>query len=53
MLHTQHDQDTAPATGLHINAYHNNEEIIKHVIDKIMGESEFKGKPNDPVWTGK
>ncbi len=36
-----------------INAYHNNTEIIKQVVDKIMGESEFKGKPNDLVWAGK
>ncbi len=32
-----------------INAYHNNPESIKQVVDKIMGESEFKGKPNDLV----
>ena len=37
----------------YINAYHSNEEIIKQVIDKIMGESEFKGKPNDLVWADK
>lgn len=36
-----------------INAYHNNTEIIKQVVDKIMGESEFKGKPNDLVWADK
>ncbi len=36
-----------------INAYHNNGEIIKQVVDKIMGESEFKGKPNNLVWAGK
>jgi beta-N-acetylhexosaminidase len=23
------------------------------VVDKIMGESKFKGTPNDPVWAGK
>ena len=23
------------------------------VIDKIMGESEFKGTPNENVWCGK
>jgi len=37
----------------YINAYHSNPEIIKQVVDKIMGESEFKGKPNDLVWAGK
>jgi beta-N-acetylhexosaminidase len=36
-----------------INAYHNNEEVIKQVIDKIMGESDFKGTPNDLVWANK
>ncbi len=36
-----------------INAYHNNPEIIKQVVDKIMGESEFKGTPNENVWTEK
>jgi beta-N-acetylhexosaminidase len=36
-----------------INAYHSNREIIKQVIDKIMGESPFKGTPNDLVWTEK
>jgi beta-N-acetylhexosaminidase len=37
----------------YINAYHNNEETIRQVIDKIMGESGFKGTPNDLVWTDK
>jgi beta-N-acetylhexosaminidase len=37
----------------YINAYQSNEEIIKQVVDKIMGESEFKGTLNDLVWTGK
>ena len=37
----------------YINAYHNNQEAIQQVIDKIMGESEFKGTPNDLVWAGK
>ncbi len=36
-----------------INAYHNNPETIQQVVDKIMGESEFKGKPNDLVWADK
>ncbi len=37
----------------YINAYHSNPEAIKQVVDKIMGESEFKGKANDLVWAGK
>ncbi len=37
----------------YINAYHSNQEIIKQVIDKIMGESEFRGTPNDLVWADK
>jgi beta-N-acetylhexosaminidase len=36
-----------------INAYHSNREMIKQVVDKIMGESAFKGTPNDLVWTEK
>jgi beta-N-acetylhexosaminidase len=36
-----------------INAYHNNAETISQVVDKIMGESEFKGTPNDLVWAEK
>lgn len=31
-----------------VNAYHNNEETIKQVIDKLEGKSEFKGGHNDP-----
>ncbi|NLS77520.1 MAG: glycoside hydrolase family 3 protein, partial [Chloroflexi bacterium] len=37
----------------YINAYHNNPEIIQQVIDKIMGESAFKGTPNELVWADK
>ncbi len=36
-----------------INAYHNNDEAIRQVVDKIMGESEFKGTPNELVWADK
>jgi len=49
---TTHLHD-ATMVKCYINAYHSNEEIIKQVIDKIMGESEFKGKPNDLVWAEK
>lgn len=37
----------------YINVYHNNPDTIRLVIDKIMGESEFKGTPNDLVWADK
>lgn len=36
-----------------INAYHDNDEIIKQVIDKLEGKSEFKGTPNENVWANK
>lgn len=36
-----------------INAYNDNEEIIKQVIDKLEGKSEFKGTPNELVWANK
>ena len=49
---TTHLHD-ATMVKCYINAYHNDEEIIKQVVDKIMGESEFKGTPNDLVWAGK
>lgn len=49
---TTHLHD-ATMVKCYINAYHSNEESIRQVIDKIMGESEFKGTPNDLVWTDK
>ena len=49
---TTHLHD-ATMVKCYINAYHSNEEIICQVIDKIMGESQFKGTPNDLVWTDK
>lgn len=42
-----------PMVKTFINAYHDNEEIIRQVIDKIMGESEFHGTPNENVWCNK
>ena len=36
-----------------VNAYHNNEENIRAALDKLMGVSEFKGSPNELVWTNK
>jgi beta-N-acetylhexosaminidase len=50
--YTTHLHD-ATMVKCYINAYHSNEEMIRQVIDKIMGESEFKGTPNDLVWTDK
>jgi len=49
---TTHLHD-ATMVKCYINAYHSNEEIIRQVIDKIMGESDFKGTPNDLVWADK
>ena len=36
-----------------VNAYHGNENTVKAVIDKLEGKSEFKGTPNELVWTEK
>lgn len=49
---TTHLHD-ATMVKCYINAYHSNAEIIKQVVDKIMGESSFKGQPNDLVWAEK
>ncbi len=37
----------------YINAYNDNDENIRQVIDKITGVSEFQGQYNDLVWAGK
>ena len=37
----------------YINAYNDNEENIRQVVNKIAGVSDFKGKYNDLVWTEK
>ncbi len=50
--YTTHLTDV-PMVKAYINAYHDNEENISQVIDKIMGESEFKGTPNENVWCKK
>jgi beta-N-acetylhexosaminidase len=49
---TTHLHD-ATMVKCYINAYHSDAEIIRQVVDKIMGESEFKGQPNDLVWADK
>lgn len=50
--YTTHLHDLTMVKG-YINAYHNNPETIKQVVDKLMGESEFKGSYNDLVWANK
>ena len=37
----------------YINTYHDNDENIKQLIDKLEGKSEFKGTPNENVWANK
>ncbi|MGD3155463.1 glycoside hydrolase family 3 protein [Staphylococcus warneri] len=49
---TTHLHD-ATMVKAYINAYHSNKTSLETVIDKIMGNSDFKGKPNDLVWTNK
>ncbi|RXK17408.1 glycoside hydrolase family 3 protein [Macrococcus sp. DPC7161] len=49
---TTHLHD-ATMVKAYINAYHSNPTTIKALVDKITGVSEFKGVPNDNVWTEK
>lgn len=49
---TTHLHD-ATMVKAYVNAYHSNPETIKQTVDKIMGESEFKGAYNELVWTDK
>ena len=49
---TTHLHD-ATMVKAYINAYHSNPTTIKALVDKITGVSEFKGVPNDNVWTDK
>jgi len=42
-----------PMIKTFINAYGNTRTIIRQVIAKIMGESEFKGRANELVWCDK
>jgi beta-N-acetylhexosaminidase len=39
-----------PMVKTFINSYSNTREVIRQTISKIMGESEFKGTPNENVW---
>ena len=50
--YTTHLHD-ATMVKAYINAYSDNDQTIGLVIDKIMGESEFRGTYNDLVWTEK
>lgn len=50
--YTTHLHDAA-MVKCYINAYHNNPDVIRLVVDKIMGISPFEGTPNDLVWAGK
>ena len=36
-----------------VNLFSGNENTVKAVIDKLEGKSEFKGTPNELVWTEK
>ncbi|WP_225753290.1 glycoside hydrolase family 3 protein [Actinotalea sp. Marseille-Q4924] len=50
--YTTHLHD-ATMVKAYINAYHDNPEAIRQVVDKLMGESPFRGSYDDLVWTEK
>ncbi|HEX6888712.1 MAG TPA: glycoside hydrolase family 3 N-terminal domain-containing protein [Candidatus Nanopelagicales bacterium] len=50
--YTTHLHD-ATMVKAYVNAYNDNPETIRQVVDKLMGESEFKGTPNELVWADK
>ena len=37
----------------YINAYMDGEPQIRSFVDKLVGESPFKGRYNDNVWCGR
>jgi beta-N-acetylhexosaminidase len=47
--YTTHLTDV-PMVKTYINAYKDTREVIRQTIQKIMGESEFKGSYNENVW---
>ncbi|ALV22425.1 Beta-hexosaminidase [Carnobacterium antarcticum] len=49
---TTHLHD-ATMVKTYINTYHDNDENIKQLIDKLEGKSEFKGTLNENVWANK
>lgn len=50
--YTTHLHD-ATMVKAYVNAYHDNPDTIRLVVDKLTGESEFHGTYNDLVWTEK
>ncbi len=42
-----------PMVKTYINAYKNSRTVIRQVIQKMMGDSEFKGSYNENVWCNK
>ena len=50
--YTTHLHD-ATMVKTYVNAYHDNEETIRQLIDKLEGKSEFNGVPNENVWANK
>lgn len=49
---TTHLHD-ATMVKCYVNAYHPSEANVLATLDKLEGKSQFKGTPNDLVWTGK
>ena len=49
---TTHLHD-ATMVKCYVNAYHPNDANVQATLDKLEGKSEFKGTPNDLVWTEK
>ncbi|MBI4899499.1 MAG: glycoside hydrolase family 3 protein [Actinobacteria bacterium] len=50
--YTTHLHD-ATMVKAYVNAYNDNPQTIRLVVDKLMGESDFRGRYNDLVWTEK
>jgi beta-N-acetylhexosaminidase len=50
--YTTHLTDV-PMVKAYVNAYSNTREVIRQTIQKIAGQSEFKGQYNDLVWCNK
>jgi len=50
--YTTHLHD-ATMVKCYINAYHPNEANVRATIDKLEGRSDFRGTPNELVWTEK
>jgi beta-N-acetylhexosaminidase len=50
--YTTHLHD-ATMVKAYVNAYNDNAQTIRLVVDKLMGDSDFRGRYNDLVWTEK